>query len=156
READVREAFARVGESAGLDLRLGWELTPTRVLLDEDPHRYVLEGTDFVLMEVPFTGPVDELIALAELTESVGLRPVIAHPARTGAVPARPPLADGPSERGWLLQVNATSLLGRHGEDAADLGWDLLERDVATIVGSDGHRLSRPPYLDEAYDLAVR
>jgi protein-tyrosine phosphatase len=156
REAQVRDAFERVRDSAGLDLRLGWELTPTRVLLDEDPHRYVLEGTNLVLMEVPFVGPVDELVALAELTESVALRPVIAHPERTEVVHDRPTLADELSERGWLLQVNATSLLGRHGEDAADLGWDLLERDVATIVGSDGHRPSRPPHLDEAYNLALR
>jgi protein-tyrosine phosphatase len=156
REARVREAFERLRGSAGLELRLGWELTPTRALLDEDPHRYVLEGTDYVLMEVPFTGPADELSALAELTESEGLRPVIAHPERTEAVLDRPALADELAERGWLLQVNATSLLGRHGEDAADLGWDFLEREVATIVGSDGHRPSRPPHLDEAYDLAVR
>ena len=35
REAAVREAFAAVRENAGLELRLGWELTPTSALLDE-------------------------------------------------------------------------------------------------------------------------
>src|SRR5205085_5820517 len=89
-------------------------------------------------------------------TESVGLRPVIAHPERTEAVLDRPALADELAERGWTLQVNATSLLGRHGEEAAELGWDFLERSVATVVGSDGHRPTRPPHLDEAYTLAVR
>jgi protein-tyrosine phosphatase len=156
REAEVRDAYARMRDAAGLELRLGWELTPTRALLDEDPHRYVLEGTDCVLMEVPFTGPADDLVALATLTESAGLRPVIAHPERTQAVLDRPAFADELAERGWSLQVNATSLLGRHGEDAAELGWDFLDREVATIVGSDGHRPSRPPHLDDAYDMAVR
>ena len=156
REAAIRDAYARVRTHAGLELRLGWELTPTSALLDEDPRRYVIEGTDFVLMEVPFIGPADELFALAELTESAGLRPVIAHPERTEAVLDRPALADELAARGWLVQVNATSLLGRHGEDAADLAWDLLEREMATIVGSDGHRPTRPPHLDEAYGLAVR
>jgi protein-tyrosine phosphatase len=156
RESDVRAAFDHVRANAGLELRLGWELTPTHALLDDDPNRYVLEGTDCVLMEVPFTGPADTLVALAELTESAGLRPVIAHPERTEAVLDRPVVADELAERGWTLQVNSTSLLGRHGEDAADLGWDLLERDVATVVGSDGHRPTRPPQLDEAYALATR
>jgi protein-tyrosine phosphatase len=156
REEAIREAYARMRDHVGLELRLGWELTPTQELLDEDPHRYVVEGTDLVLMEVPFIGPADELVALAELTQSAGLRPVIAHPERTEAVLDRPKVADELAERGWLLQVNATSLLGRHGEDAADLGWDLLEREVATVVGSDGHRASRPAHLDEAYSLAVR
>ena len=156
REAEVREAYARVREHAGLELRLGWELTPTRALLDDDPHRYVLEGTQCVLMEVPFTGPADDLVALAELTESVGLHPVIAHPERTEAVLDRPALADELADRGWTLQVNATSLLGRHGDEPAELGWDFFEREVATVVASDGHRPTRPPHLDDAYALAVR
>jgi protein-tyrosine phosphatase len=156
REAEIREAYERIRPSVGLELRLGFELTPDRPLLHEDPHRYVLEGTDAVLMEVPFVGPADLLFALAEHTEAAGLRPVIAHPERSEAVLDRPALADELAERGWLLQVNATSLLGRHGEDPADLGWDLLERGVASIVGSDGHRPTRPPHLDDAYDLAVR
>jgi protein-tyrosine phosphatase len=156
READVRAAFERIRPKAGLELRLGFELTPDPRLLDEDPRRYVLEGTGALLMEVPFVGPAGLLWRLAEHAEAAGLRPVIAHPERTEAVLDRPVLADELAERGWLLQVNATSLLGRHGEDPADLGWDLLERGVATIVGSDGHRPTRPPHLDEAYELAVR
>jgi protein-tyrosine phosphatase len=156
REAAIREAYERMRPSAGLELRLGYELTPDPRLLREDPHRYVLEGTDAVLMEVPFVGPADLLVALAERTEEAGLRPVIAHPERTEAVLDRPALADELAGRGWLLQVNATSLLGRHGEDPADVGWDLLERGLAAIVGSDGHRPTRPPHLDEAYQLAAR
>ena len=156
READIRAAYERMRPHAGLELRLGFELTPDPRLLDEDPHRFVLQGTNAVLMEVPFLGSADLLIALAELTEAAGLRPVIAHPERTEAVLDRPALADELAERGWLLQVNATSLLGRHGDDPADVGWDLLERGVAAIVGSDGHRPTRPPHLDEAYELALR
>jgi protein-tyrosine phosphatase len=156
REAAVREAYERVRAAAGLELRLGWELTPTAALLDADPGRYRLEGSDAVLMEVPFVGSAHLLVALAELTQSAELQPVIAHPERTEAVLDRPVLADELAERGWLLQVNASSLLGRHGDDAADVGWDLLARDVATIVASDGHRPTRPARLDEAYELAVR
>jgi protein-tyrosine phosphatase len=157
REAAVREAFAETRlAAAGIDVRLGWELTPTAALLDEDPNRYRLEGVDAVLMEVPFVGPARVLVALAELTESAGLLPVIAHPERTEAVLDRPVFADELAERGWPLQVNASSLLGRHGDDAADVGWDLIERGIATIVASDGHRTTRPARLDEAYELAAR
>jgi protein-tyrosine phosphatase len=156
RETDVRAAYERIRPHAGLELRLGFELTPDPRLLDEDPRRFVLEGTNVVLMEVPFVGPADLLFELAAHAEAAGLQPVIAHPERTEAVLDRPGLADELAERGWLLQVNSTSLLGRHGEDPADLGWDLLERGLATIVASDGHRPTRPPHLDDAYALAVR
>ena len=156
REAEVRAAFERMRPRAGLDLRLGFELTPVRPLLEEDPHRYLLDGTDCVLMEVPFAGPADLVFALAEHVEDAGLRPVIAHPERTEAVLARPRLADELAERGWALQVNATSLLGRHGPEPEDLAWAQLERGVANVIASDGHRATRPAHLDAAYVLAER
>ena len=135
----MRRAFERVRREQGLplELRLGFELTPSRALLDEDLRRYELEGTGAVLMEVPFSGPADILVRLAEHAEGFGLRPVIAHPERTQAVQDRPALADELAERGWLLQVNATSLTGDHGPDADELGWRLVrERDgIARRVG---------------------
>src|SRR5207248_4839232 len=146
-------AFERLRPRAGLELRLGYELTPARPLLDEDPHRYALEGTDRVLMEVPFTGPPDLTFALAEHVEAAGLRPVIAHPERTEAVLDDPVLAEELAARGWTLQVNATSLTGRHGPEPEALGWSLVERSLATVVASDGHRSTRPAHLDEAYRL---
>jgi protein-tyrosine phosphatase len=154
REVEIRDAFERMRPRAPLELRLGFELTPARPLLDEDPHRYVLEGTDRVLMEVPFTGPADIVFALAEHVESAGLRPVIAHPERTEAVLEDPRIAERLAARGWTLQVNATSLTGRHGPEPEELGWSLVERGLAHVVGSDGHRTTRPPHLNEAFALA--
>lgn len=155
REREIREALARIAPCARLELRLGFELTPTRALLRDDPGRYELAGTGGVLMEIPFAGPADLLVRLAEHTEAAGLRPVIAHPERSQAVQERPVLADELAGRGWLLQVNATSVLGRHGEAAERIAWDLLERDVAALVGSDGHRLARPARVDQAYAAVV-
>ena len=154
REHEVRVAFAQLRPAAGLELRLGFELTPHRRLLDDDPRRYALEGTDCVLMEVPFTGPVDVLVALAEHCVSAGLTPVIAHPERTESVLADPAVARDLAARDWALQVNASSLLGRHGPASAEVGWGLLEDGLAALVASDGHRTTRPPHLDEAFELA--
>jgi protein-tyrosine phosphatase len=157
RERQIREAYEQVSSGAGLELRLGFELTPAPPLLDEDPHRYVLEGTDVVLVEVPFMGGVDVLVALCEHIEAAGLRPVIAHPERTESVLERPSVARELVERGWRLQANATSLLGKHGPEIEALGWELVDDGLIAIVASDGHRASRPPHLDEAYRaVAVR
>ena len=35
-----------------------------------------------------------------------------------------------------------------------ELGWSFVERGVATVVASDGHRTTRPAHLDDAYRLA--
>jgi protein-tyrosine phosphatase len=153
REEAVRSAFEVLRVDAPLELRLGFELTPAPPLLEEDPTRYVLDGTRIVLVEVPFTGPADELWALAEHIEAADLVPLIAHPERTEAVRARPSLADELAERGWPLQVNSTSLTGRHGPEAEALAWRLIEDGHAEVVASDGHRLTRPARLDDAYEL---
>jgi protein-tyrosine phosphatase len=155
REDAIERAYSTLRDRAGLELRLGYELTPTPGLLREDPRRYELEGTGRVLMEVPFHGDLDGVIALAEHIESAGLVPVIAHPERTDAVLSSPGEAARLAERGWPLQINATSILGRHGPAIEKLAWRLLEDGTGSIVASDGHRWTRPPHLDEAYEAAV-
>lgn len=152
RELEIRRAFERLRGRAPLELRLGFELTPAPPLLSEDPSRYVLEGTRHVLMEVPFVGPADGLLALAQHVEDAGLVPLIAHPERTESVRERPELAHELAER-WPLQLNATSILGRHGSEAEELAWGLIEAGDAAVVASDGHRLARPARIDDAYEL---
>ena len=151
RERATRAAFEEVRAAAGLELRLGWELTPTPTLLDDDLRRYVLEGTNAVLIEVPFTGSADLLVLICELLEGAGLQPVIAHPERTQSVLERPSLARELAERGWLLQVNGSSLVGRHGPASEGLAWELVDDALVSLVASDGHRGTRPATLDEAY-----
>jgi protein-tyrosine phosphatase len=153
REQAVRAAFEELRELAPLELRLGYELTPWPALLREEPARYALEGTEAVLVEVPFLGPADGFLALAEHIEAAGLTPLVAHPERTEAVRADLDLPTRLAERGWPLQVNATSLLGRHGQEAEEIGRRLVEEGLAVAVASDGHRLTRPPRLDDAYEL---
>jgi protein-tyrosine phosphatase len=155
REEQILAGLAELRRRPRLELRLGYELTPSPLLLREDPRRYALEGTDCVLVEVPFTGGVDMLLKVAKHIERKGLRPVIAHPERSQAVAADPKRAIGFAERGWLLQVNATSMVGHHGPAIERLAWQLLERDAVSVVASDGHSWTRPPIMDGAYGLAV-
>ena len=154
RERAVREAHAELAEGAaahGLDLRLGWELTPQEILLDEDPERYRLGGLPAVLMEIPFVGPLALSIRLGEHLATAGLTPVVAHPERAESILSDPSASAELRARGWLLQVNATSLLGAHGPEREEAAWALVEDGLADLVASDGHRPARPPFLDEAY-----
>ena len=154
RERAVREAHAELAEAAaehGLDLRLGWELTPQESLLAEDPVRYRLGDLPAVLMEIPFHGPLALALRLGEHIEAAGLTPVIAHPERAESVLTEPAAAAELHGRGWLVQVNATSLLGAHGPPEEHLAWTLVEDGLADLVASDGHRPERPPHVDDAY-----
>jgi protein-tyrosine phosphatase len=154
RERRIRSAFTELAEQAPLELRLGFELTPMSSFLDEDPWRYVLERTEHVLVEIPFVGSADLFLEVGEWIERAGLTPVVAHPERTEAVLRNPGLADELAQRGWPLQVNASSLLGRHSPEMEREGWRLIDERLAALVSSDGHRATRPMLLDEAYELA--
>jgi protein-tyrosine phosphatase len=153
RERRIRQAFRGLREQLPLELRLGFELTPMPSLLDEDPWRYVLEGTEHVLVEIPFTGSADLFLEVGQWVEQAGLTPIVAHPERTEAVLTNPALADELVERGWPLQVNATSLLGYHSPEMERQGWRLIDDGLVSFVASDGHRATRPMLLDGAYEL---
>lgn len=157
REERVRAAHAEMAgpsADAGLDLRLGFELTPAPSLLEDDLRRYRLGDLDAVLMELPFAGPLDLAERVAEEIEAAGLVPVLGHPERVEAVIQEPQRVRAYAERGWLVQVNASSLLGFHGEDPEETGWLLLEEGLVSVVASDGHRTARPPRLDAAHEAA--
>jgi protein-tyrosine phosphatase len=153
RERSIRKAFAQLRDRTPLELRLGFELTPMPSLLDEDPWRYVLEQSEHVLVEIPFVGSADVFVAVGDWIEHAGLTPIVAHPERTEAVLTDPGLADELAERGWRLQVNASSLLGRHTAEMEREGWRLIDDGLAALVASDGHRATRPMLLDGAYEL---
>ena len=156
REEAVRAAHAEMAPALlqhGLDLQLGWELTPAERLLDEDPARYRLGDLAGVLMEVPFHGSLGLAERLAEHVAASGLTPIIAHPERAEHVREGLEAVGGFRERGWLVQINASSLLGAHGLEQEDAAWRLVRGGLADLVASDGHRMSRPPFLDGAHRL---
>ena len=152
REAAVRSAHARMRPAAGavgVDLQLGFEVTPAPARFDEDPARYRLGDLDAVLVEVPFRGSFDVPLCYGELVESAGLIPILAHPERSDAVLAEPDHLRDIADRGWLVQVNGSSVLGHHGRAERRLAWQLVRQGLVDLVASDGHRASRPPFLDE-------
>ena len=155
RERRIRTAFRELRERLPLELRLGFELTPMPSLLGDDPWRFVLEGTELVLVEIPFVGSAELFIEVGEWVERAGLTPIVAHPERTEAVLTDPGLAEKLAERGWPLQVNATSLLGYHSPEMEREGWRLIDEGLASFVASDGHRATRPMLLDGAYELVM-
>ncbi len=144
---------ARLG--GRVDFRVGWEISPEPWLLDADPRKLSLEGLDACLLELPLphTGPrnLDTFLACGEYIAAAGLVPIMGHPERCDLVNGDLDQVTELRGRGWLAQVNASSLLGRHGSCVQDAGWTLVETGRADIVASDGHRANRPPWLDEAF-----
>ena len=54
------------------------------------------------------------------------------------------------------VQLNATSLLGRHGDEARERALALVRAGLASAVSSDAHRLARVPVLTPAFAELAR
>ncbi len=155
RYRSVHDAYctmAQAAEEFGLELKLGFELSPSRRMLDADPCQYTMGGLPAVLLELPFRGSLSLAEQLGFHIEQAELLPIVAHPERAEAVLERPGHVDRLRERGWLIQVNSTSLLGYHGPEEEKVAWRLIDSGLADLVASDGHRPTRPVRLDAAYE----
>jgi protein-tyrosine phosphatase len=140
----------------GLDLRLGWELSATGVLVGE-LEDYVLEGTRAILLEIPgpwfsFEDEIEVTRVEAAKVRAAGFRVVFAHPERSVGIQRRPELLAELVQEEALVCFNADSFVGRHGEGCERCGWRLLELGIGDFVASDAHRPGRPSRLGEAVE----
>lgn len=85
-----------------------------------------------------------------------GMVPIIAHPERNMSVIRDPERAFEFVQRGALLQLNAGSIVGRHGPQARNTAKILLNSNLIHFVGSDAHNTrSRPMKLRAAMELVA-
>lgn len=148
RPAELAERTARLQEElerAGVPVRVlpGGEVAVTRVAALDDEELALVSlagGTPYVLMETPY-GPVSPAFEEAAFALEVrGYTPVIAHPERNRSLRAAPERLAALVERGALVQVTASSLVGRHGGDTRRFARELVDDGLAHAIGSDVHR----------------
>jgi len=131
-------------ESVALRLRAGGEIHPTAAsrlgLAELDVIAHGPTGARWVLLEVPFAGVDAAFLAACRHIRARGFGLLIAHPERArGLSSGGLALLRSELEAGALLQVNACSLLGRHGEEAQAAAVRLIASGLAYVVASDGH-----------------
>lgn len=110
----------------------------------------------WLLLESPF-GKVDATFhATADELRGRGFGVVLAHPERSAGL-----LADAGAalrlelERGTVLQVNASSLTGEHGQVAQRAARILVGSGLAGAVASDAHSAARGPALERGLRAAM-
>lgn len=118
----------------------------------EDPRRYTLNGSRYVLVELPHSAGGGSLDRAARLFRDRGLRPILAHPERYPFLPADSPAFSSWIANGGLLQATAASFTGRMGRRAKAAAYELLARNALHFVASDAHdAVKRGPDMREAF-----
>ncbi len=98
-----------------------------------------LNHSRYLLAEFRFSESGEEISALLAAIARRGLIPVVAHPERYEAVQESPALAAVWFSRGYVIQLNKGSLLGRLGTGAERTSLRLLRRGLAHVIASDAH-----------------
>ncbi len=109
-----------------------------RTLLDEE-RVVTLNHSRYLLLEFNFHSSASNINTLLEATARRGYIPVIAHPERYQAVQSSPGIALQWCEKGYIIQLNKSSLLARLGEAACDTAQYLLSSQAAHVIASDAH-----------------
>ena len=155
----LAELNARIrAESIELQVLLGMENHLDADLPDEIEagRALTINGTDHVLIEMPFFGNPGFVRPTLRRIQAAGLVPVLAHPERIEAFQQESDLLAEFVRGGMLGQITAGSLLGHFGPWVRDFTGELLRRDLAHLMASDTHAPSGPrwPGLKEGVEAA--
>jgi protein-tyrosine phosphatase len=154
----VREVDAALRRAAvPLELRAGAELAQEDVplLSDRDLAAFAQgpPGRRWVLLEAPLFG--DDLAGFLAATAEVrarGFGTLIGHPERCAPLMEADGAIESERRAGARLQVNGSSLTGRHGDVAKARAIGLLRSGLADVIASDAHRPTRPPVMSAAVE----
>ena len=144
-------------EAEGIPVRLyrGCEVACGRlwmhIILRQIQESYLplMNGSSCILAEFAPYMQTDEIIDCVSQLLGTGLQVVVAHPERYRALQENYAAARTLTDMGALLQVNAYSLAEESFEGTRNLAQWLVAERMASLLGSDAHRLThRPPKVD--------
>jgi protein-tyrosine phosphatase len=153
RVAEVRAALERA--DVPLELRTGGELAHDDLPLLGDRELEALAqgppGRRWLLVEAPlFGGDVDGFLAGTAEVRARGFGTLIAHPERCLPLMEAEEALEGELAAGALLQMNGSSLTGRHGKTVRRVALGLVRSGRVHVIASDAHRPTRGPVLGAA------
>ena len=112
-----------------------------------------LNQSRYVLVEFAFREDPDFATDLLRRVKKVGAKPVVAHAERYEFVQQDPQIVYRWRQKGYVIQVNKGSILGRFGRKAEKTAEQVFRHNLVSVVGSDAHSpYQRTPYLLDAYE----
>jgi protein-tyrosine phosphatase len=155
--ATLPDRVRRLGEAlrrAGVPIEVlpGGELSPTDVFdITPDELESIAQGPRsrrWLLLEAPLMIGGPGLGAAADELRGHGYDVLLGHPERSPGY-SLDELADQ-VRQGSVVQVNASSLVGRHGRRAQQVGLEIARSGLPFVLASDAHSEQRPPQLTAA------
>lgn len=111
----------------------------------------------YEMMEFAFDEDPEFADSILKRVEEVGARPVIAHAERYEFIQDYPQIAYRWFRKGYVIQANKGSFLGRFGGGPKRAADSLLRHNLISVIASDAHSpLQRTPYMMDVYEELSR
>ena len=113
--------------------------------LDDDFERKIDDGevipfgNNYILFELPFLSEPPNFSQVVFKLQSMGYRPILAHPERYGFYYNKFETYQDFVDRGIYLQVNLMSLTGHYSPETQKIAEKLIDRGLISFIGSDLH-----------------
>ena len=143
------------GEQIPVHLMPGMEVFATIDLpqLLADGKIMPINQTRYVLIEFDFGEDPDFADEILRQVADIHAWPVVAHVERYEFVQDDPQIIYRWLTRGYAIQVNKGSFLGRFGRRAERTAYRLLNHNLISVIASDAHgSLQRTTYMADAYE----
>lgn len=98
-------------------------------------------GDQYVLVEMSYFQPPENLKNILFMLMSKGYRPILAHPERYSYYHNNLNKLLGLKELGCKFQLNALSICGHYGSQTKAVALDLIKNNHYDCLGTDAHRL---------------
>jgi protein-tyrosine phosphatase len=107
-------------------------------------------GNNYVLFELAFVNPPDNLYQSVFDMQSQGYRPVLAHVERYGFWQNDYSKYEELASRGILLQMNINSVTGHYSSETKKAAQWLIDKDMISLLGSDCHHMGHIELMKKA------
>ena len=153
------EELKAIGESIGIEIHRGCELFLNASYLEmlDSEGFLTLANSGYALCEFDVRKDITKNREAEDILYEFEVRdmiPVIAHVERYFPKGIDVTMVRDWHEKGYVIQINRTSLIGTHGEVTKKNAWKLIEEGLAHVVATDthraqGHRISK---LSDVYE----
>lgn len=154
-ECRLKEVKEHAKESGlKMDIYLGTEVYYFSEVFDKIAEGKImpLAGSSYVLLEFEPNVEFNRIMRAAADTAAEGYVPIFAHVERYNCLLEKPELCKVLIEHGALLQINAASVVGKHGKNVQKFDKKILKKKWVSFVASDAHGdKHRRPRLMDAY-----
>lgn len=131
-------------EQEGMNIKIynGAEayITPNLVELIKAEELPTMNGTKYLLMELPMHNQILNLESIVSKVINQGITLIIAHPERYDIVQKNYKVLNELADMGVLFQANYGSCIGQYGKEAEKTLKKLLKANRISFFGTDCHR----------------